>query len=291
MTLVELLLALALGGLVAAAALSITFSSRSIFSNDRERIDLNQNLRSGLDLLGIDLRQAGERLPIDFPAIEIVDGGGTNPDTLIVRRNLLDAVLPVCEQIDAGTSVVSVRVASSSGTPPAGCTPVTDDDGDGWPDNIGEWRDHRDANGGTVAAYLFNPVTGAGEFVRYDGDGATSDYLSVDGDAGWQHDYLATQQCRVYMLEEHTYRLDAELLQYLVDGDAANPLNLVHDMTGFQVRAVLTDGTARDSFSASDDWSDLETIEITLTGQTTDGSNPTTKTVTTRFFPRNILSL
>jgi type IV pilus assembly protein PilW len=288
---VEVLVTLALGGLVAAAALSITFSSRDLYANDRARIDLNQNLRSGLDLLGIDLRQAGERLPLDFPAIEIVDGGGTDPDTLIVRRNLLDAVLPVCEQIDAGASVGEIRVADGGAAPPAGCTPVADDDGDGWPDNIGEWRAHREARGGTVAVYLFNPVTGAGEFVRYDGDGSTSDFLSADADSGWQHDYLATQQCRAYMLEEHTYRLDAGLLQYLLDGDAANPFNLVHDMTDFQVRAVLTDGTLRDSFSAADDWSDLATVEITLTGRTTDRSSPDTKTVTTRFFPRNILSL
>ena len=56
MTLLEVLVALALAGLVAGAALSITFSSRNLYTSDRGRTDINQNLRSGIDLLGMELR-------------------------------------------------------------------------------------------------------------------------------------------------------------------------------------------------------------------------------------------
>jgi type IV pilus assembly protein PilW len=168
---------------------------------------------------------------------------------------------------------------------------VTDADTDGWPDNIGEWRSHRAANGGAVSVYLFNPVTGAGEFVQYDGDGSTSDHLSASAGGSWQNTYLTTEQCRVYVLEQHTYRLDTGLLQYLVNDDTSNPVNLVHDLTDFQVRAVLTDSTVLDSFSTSDDWSDLASIEITLTGQSIAGSGTLDRSVTTRFFPRNVLAL
>ena len=56
-------------------------------------------------------------------------------------------------------------------------------------------------------------------------------------------------------------------------------------------RAFFVGGTVQDSLTPSDDWSDLESIEITLSGQSTEGSSPIERTVTTRFFPRNILSL
>jgi type IV pilus assembly protein PilW len=291
MTMVELLLAMVIAGLIAAAALSLAFSSRDLYEGDRVRTDLNQNLRSGVDLLGMEIRQAGERLPLDFPAIEIVDGGGSNPDTMIVRRNLLDAVLPICAEIQAGTTVQSIRVASDATTPPPGCSPVEDANSDSYPDNVDEWRAYRDANGGTITVYLFNPVSGAGEYVLYDGDDATSHHLGVDSDAGWQQTYLVNEQCRVYVLEQHAYEVAGGVLRYVADGDTANPVNLVHDIVDFQVRAVLLDGTVLDSFSTSDDWSDLESIEITLTDRSDSGPRPLSRTVTTRFFPRNALSI
>lgn len=288
---VELLLALGLAGLVAAAALSIALSSRDIYTRDLGRTDLNQNLRSATDLLGMELRQTGERLPQDVPAVEIVNGSGTDPDTLTVRRNRLDAVLPLCEPISSGTSVSTLRVATSTGSPPTGCSPVADTDSSGWPDNIDEWRAERAAAGGSVAVYVFNPVSGLGEFVDYDGDGGTSDYLAVSAASSWQNDYLVTEQCRVYLLEQHTYQLSAGVLQYIVADDTTNPVNLVHGLTDFQVRAVLSGGSTQDSFGSSDDWADLSSIEVTLTGQSGTGADAPTRTTTMRFFPRNVLSL
>lgn len=291
MTLIELLIALALAGFVAAAALALALASRDIYSSDRGRTDLNQSLRSGVDLLGMELRQAGERLPLDFPAIEIVDGGGINPDTLIVRRNVLDAVLPVCEHIGAGSTVQRVRISASSGSPPPGCSPVGDTDANGWPDNLDEWRAHRDANGGAIQIYLFNPVSGLGEFVLYDGDGVTTDYVDTSSGSSWQNTYPLTEQCRAYVLEQRTYEIDAEVLRFINDDDTSNPVNLIHDITEFQIRAVLVGGALQDSFTPADNWADLESIEITLSGRSDSGERPISRTVTTRLFPRNVLSL
>ena len=89
-------------GVIATATLTIALSTRGMFETDQHRTTVNQNLRAGIDLLGIDVRQAGERLTFDAPAVQIVDGSGGASDTLVLRRNMLDYVLPVCKDILGG---------------------------------------------------------------------------------------------------------------------------------------------------------------------------------------------
>ena len=70
-SLFELLVAMMVTGVIAGATLSIALSSHGMFETDRHRTTINQNLRAGLDMVGIDVRQAGERLPFDAPAVDI----------------------------------------------------------------------------------------------------------------------------------------------------------------------------------------------------------------------------
>jgi len=93
------------------------------------------------------------------------------------------------------------------------------------------------------------------------------------------------------VLEQHTYRLSSGMLQYLDGDDTANPVNLVHGLTDFQVRALLSGGGTQDSYGPSDDWRDLQSIEVTLTGQSSNDTKTVTRSTTTGFFPRNVLSL
>ena len=290
-SLVELLVAMVVASIVLAGALTITLSSREIYEADQGRTDVNQNLRIALDLLGIDLRQAGERLPADFPALEIFDGADGAPDQLLVRRNLLSTVLPVCEQINAGSTSDEVRVVDSGTTPPQGCDPVPDDNGDGWPDNIESWRDYRDAQGGSILAYVYNPVSRQGEFFLYDGEGATSDHFNRGDGEAWQHTYLVSEMCRVYLIEERLFRMDQDLLQYVSSDDPANPINLVDHMTNLQINAILADGSTLSAFSATDAWESLRAIEITVSGETRVRQQSVSRTLSAQFFPRNVLSL
>lgn len=288
-SLIEALVAAAVTTFVLGAALSVTLSSRRLYTSDRERTEINQNLRAAFEIVGADLRQAGERLPADFPAILVIDGGG-GPDTLILRRNLLDPVLPVCGAIVAGSGAAELRVADSGGTPPAGCAPVLDEDADGWPDNIDVWRDHRNANGGAVWVYAFNPVFRVGEFVLYDRDGFTPDYLHRGDADPWDNGYRPEEQCRVYMLEQRTYSVQGDLLSLRL-GDSPDELHVATDLSDFQVRALFTDGTSSDSLDADDDWDQLEAIEITISGAAMVNRRTIRKSLTTRMFPRNVLSL
>jgi type IV pilus assembly protein PilW len=285
---VEALVAAAVATMLIGTAMTVALSSRDLMTTDEQRTRLNQSLRSSMDLLGIDVRQTGERLPTDFPAIEIVDGADGAPDGLILRRNLLDEVLPLCEGLAQGAIDEEVRVALGGDDPPPGCAPVPDGDGDGWPDNIGAWRAHRDAQGGQVPVYLFNPLEAAGEWFLFDDDGSTSHFLHRGDGEPWQEAYAVDQQVRVYMLEERVYGLTDGLLQFSSSASAAT-LNVTGNVVDFQVRAVLEDGSVQDGFDSGDSWTELSALEVTLVARVDDGSGMT-RELTTRFFPRNVLS-
>jgi hypothetical protein len=117
-----------------------------------------------------------------------------------------------------------------------------------------------------------------------------TDYLDVVGST-WQHTYDLAQQCRAYMLEERSLDLNGDVLRYVVNGDTGNAVNLVDGLINFQVQAIFSDSTVQDTLDATDDWGDLKSIEVTLTGQATAAGNPIQRTLSARFFPRNVLSL
>jgi type IV pilus assembly protein PilW len=273
---------------VAGAALSVTLSSRQLLDADQKRSQVNQDLHIGLDLLGIDLRQAGERLPGDFPAVELLNGTSGAPDTLIIRRNLLDEVMPLCKRIDAGTTTDEVQVYKT-GT--VGCNKVADTNGDTWPDNIGAWRSYRIANGGAVKAYVYNPVLKQGEFFVYDGDGSTKAFLSQADTGPWTYTYKVNQVCRVYVIEERRYALNGSVLQLVINEDTAQAQNVLDGVTDFQLQALLENGTTVDTLDASDLWGDLAAINVSVTGATTVDGETVTRTLTSQYFPRNVLSL
>lgn len=293
-TLVELLVALTVAGVIAGATLSIALSSHRLYESDQYRTTVNQNLRAGLDIIGIDVRQAGERLPGDLPAIEIDDGASGAPDVLHLRRNLLDNVLPVCMDVNGGSAADAVFVAKHGlGSIPPGCGIVPDLDDDGWPDNLQEWREYRLAHGGEVLAYIYNPTLQAGEFFTYDDEDSSNFHIHKANAATelWENDYNTVDNSRVYIMEQLAFQLDGEVLQSVVNGDTTAPLNLVSSIIDFQARAWLNDGSSLDDLGPADHWNQLRSIEVTLSAAETFRDRTLTRTVTTEFFPRNVLSL
>lgn len=292
-SLLELLVALGVTGIITGATLTIALSSRGMFEIDRHRTTVNQNLRAGIDLLGIDIRQAGERLPFDAPAVQINDGSGADPDELVLRRNMLDYVLPLCKDITGGSNADSVFIARKkipgSGKIPQGCIPVPDENGDDWPDNLEAWRAYRVANGGEILAYLHNPVTGDGEFFVYDDEDNSTFHIHKSNAENWTHSYQANQEPRIYILEQRSFRLDGDVLQCIINDDADNALNLVNRMRNFQVLAIFQDGTTQPTLTGKA-WTDLESLEVTLQAGEAFDERDMERTVVTRFFPRNILS-
>jgi hypothetical protein len=118
-TFTELLVAALMSTLIIAASTQLIVSLRGSFVQDRTRVTTNQDLRSGLDLIGADIKQTAELLRPEFPAIQVIDGGGSNPDQLILRRNLLTDVLTVCSNIPAGSGKGNITVSATNPNDPS----------------------------------------------------------------------------------------------------------------------------------------------------------------------------
>lgn len=283
-TLLEVLVASGLSLGLMAMVLSSVLSNRRLYREDLVRTKINQNLRSAFDVLGADLREAGENLVPTFPAVELIDGAAGAPDQLVIRRNLLDEVLKVCSSIGPSYTVSSqIYFGNSSGAIP-GC------DYSSLLQNYTNWREHRIEKGGTTKAYIYDSGARAGEFFNYISEVDTgSQFYLTTGTSSWSNDYT-TVTGAVYMLEEWHYSLNGGVLQLVIDDDTSNPMNVVSELTNFQVTLTMNDGSTRTAFAATDDWTDIQAIRVALTGSDTAAGRQIVRTMTQDFFPRNILS-
>lgn len=288
-TVLELLVASTIGMIIMALALGSMLANRQVYHYDLVRTRLNQNLRGALDLVAANAREAGESVPGTFAAVEIVDGGAAS-DELILRRNLLDEVLKVCVDISAGSGTTQIVFANNSSTP--GCTYADNTH------NFNTWQEHRTSKGGNVRAYIYDTVTKQGEFFNYVTETDSGSSYSITRSAGsWANDYTVGA-ASVYMLEEWHFKvedfaLEDDLLQVIENEDTDNPMNVLSAVIDFFVTAQMMDGTVKSSFNpaAGDQWTEIKALEVTLRGEDKTIKGETIEsTVSSRFFPRNILS-
>jgi type IV pilus assembly protein PilW len=279
---------------ILAAATSVTLQVRNLYLLDQARTTVNQDLRGGMEVVAADIRQAGERLPSNpliphnIPPLQIIDGASGASDQLILTRNVLDAVLPVCTDIAAGSTTSTVQIADTSSNPPAGCAPVPDNNGDGWPDNLGSWYNYRLAEGGSVRAYIFDPVTGDGEFFDYVSESASL-YQIQRASGSWLYNYPVTDKPQVYMLDQRDYSRNGNLMHLLIN--AQDNYDVTADITDLQAEAIMQDGSVLTSFGAGDSWLNVKAIQITLNGQQATATNKIySNSLSMQLFPRNILS-
>jgi type IV pilus assembly protein PilW len=285
-TVAELLVSSLIGLMIAGMTLSVSLSNRGLFQFDLARTKLNQNLRSSLDVIGLNIRQAGENLPLTFPAVEIVNGADGAADELVLRRNLLDEILKVCQPVNAGSSD-DIFFAIPGTT--AGC--VYSDQ----LQNQTAWQTYRLDNGGSVRAYVYDPSTGDGEFFDYDSETDTGTSRLVSrGSGSWENDYSVGTSA-VYLIEEWRFRVDAvnysdPMLQLIINGDENNPQNVIYGITNFQVTATMEDDSELEEFGSGSQWVDLKELSISITGEETSKGEVISRTVRGQFFPRNVLS-
>ena len=119
---------------------------------------------------------------------------------------------------------------------------------------------------------------------------STNFHLHKSNAGNWLNDYDIEDNSRVYIIEQRTFQLSDNLLQCIINGDTANPLNLVHHIQDLQASVTFSDGSVQTALAPGDPWTELAWIEITLVGSVDLGDRPIERTLTTRFFPRNILS-
>lgn len=304
-TLVELLITLIVGILVISAAVSVTIASNRMFRVDRARTRMNQDLRAASDLIGADVRTAGSYLPNNGLQPIVVRNG----NELEIRRSLLSTQLPVCAKIKGGGNQ-DVAFISNTGNSNKSSNPTCeadgrDLDGNGKPDDLEEWIAYRTDTSinpnQTASVYIWPASDGtSGEFFVYDAEDKSNQHIHK-ASGKWQNDYDPDpsngKYPQLYVLEMRRYQLsDDGILQLIINENEDNPLNLVNNITDFQVRAVLTDGSVVENFgdglnNTTDLFTNIASIQIDV--QAEEQVTPdqlVARELNNRFFPRNILN-
>jgi prepilin-type N-terminal cleavage/methylation domain-containing protein len=279
--LVELLVASALGLVVTSIGLSTFLSSKELVHYDMQRTTLTQNLRAGLDIIGMNIRLAGENLPSSFPAIEIIDGG-TGPDQLIIRRNLKDEVLKVCAPLVSTTS--DNMYFATAGTTP-GCIYADQ------AQNLAVWQQYLADESGEALAYIHEPSSNSGEFFWFDNivDTGTEIYLDLMPGEEWQTDYPIGNTA-VYVIEDWQFSLQGDELVMVPEQQNANLAKVMFGISDMQIQVEFNDGTTQNTLNSTDDWTEVKFIDVSLSGATTASGKTIERTIRSRFFPRNVLS-
>jgi prepilin-type N-terminal cleavage/methylation domain-containing protein len=135
-TLLELLVGMVIMSIVGGLALNAIVEAGKSYGNDKRNIESSQNLSAVLEMVGNDIKQAGEQLPNNdnnFPAVELrqetssafADGSPIQRSTLIVRRALVANPLTLCAPIAAGAAAgtTALTVRDSALDNPVGTNP------------------------------------------------------------------------------------------------------------------------------------------------------------------------
>jgi type IV pilus assembly protein PilW len=267
---IELIVSSLIASIVLVAALSLVAQQREAFLKNQRNTQISQNLRAAMDLIGTDIKQAGERLDSkpELPGISLVQGTD-GPDTLRLQRRLLAIDLSVCENVVEGDNTITVSINAVDNADDCAFNDVgPDTDGDplsnnpdGLTDNLNTFQSFRckadgadgcarttapaigDCDDECVWAYIYDPVDDEGEFFQYSFEEAVSGAPSRNrifrGNAGdFNYDYEAANQPRIYILEEREYSLDDDGILFLRinrQGDDTR-LRLVNQLDDFQVR-------------------------------------------------------
>jgi hypothetical protein len=210
-TILELTVASVVSLTILSLSMGMLNEQRRQLLGDRTRAGVNDNLRIASDLTGFDIKQAGERLEsnTELPGVAIISGTteGTDPDSLVLQRQLVTEVLPICQNIIQGTTTTTVDISFASsaiGIVPApitnspegncifknGAAPTTPAESPVLTDNVRAFRNYRCSSDGTagcapapttattcqqvggadkecILAYIDDPVNDRGEFFLY----------------------------------------------------------------------------------------------------------------------------
>jgi prepilin-type N-terminal cleavage/methylation domain-containing protein len=309
-TLIELLVTAVAAGAVLGASLGLINEQRRSFLNDRDRININDNLRVALSLVGDDIKQAGERLEqqTTFPVISVIDGTTGAPDRIILQRRKLAEVLTLCKNLSAGDTTIEVADAKDS----PNCTSGTSPNVSKWQEE--RWRQDNDpANNSSTNeklwAYIFDPTkavgTQRGEFIRVNNEtkGSCSSPNNVNTECwkltldsaptlSYAKSNDSATQPKLYVLEQREYRLsddtmtsrtDDKVLELIVNNQTPQRITNLLSNIQIRVRTVSDSGTEtwNTSFNpnlnaaVATDWQTVGGIEVTL-----NGLNPSTSSST-----------
>ncbi len=283
-TILEMLVALTISSIILTIVVSGALTFRESYYADVTRTRINGNLRSAMDIVSMNIRQAGENLLSSFPAVLLDAGTASAADTLTLRRSLIPEVLTLCADANSGATVISVSstTLTNSDCVAANVAPL-----------FSVFEGLRTSEGGKLRVYIYDKGQKLGEFVDYSNGALTSGLYKLTLSALSRKYFKLTTS--IYVIEEYKFSLDSTNKRFVlnIDGHTEEPRPVAFDVVDFQASLDMDDDTTLSSLSPSStkDWKDIKEIQISLTGQSTTIRGRTMKsTVSAKFFPRNVLS-
>ena len=308
-SLVELLLAMLVAGIIIQLAYLGFSWNRQLYLNDQVRNEANQNLITAFSIVGSDIKQAGAGLDASFPAVLIspypTNAGTPNLNSptfptfnseITLRRLVLGSQPRTCKN-NATTPPTTISGSPTeifvlnSASLVAGCDNT---------ENINILKNYRQQNGGSVRIFIYPSTNGSGEFLNYTGENfypnsssttSTSTSLIVNGTLTGTYNISSA---KIMLIEERKYRLgcsdssisDASCpadklqnLQLIVNN--GNPVNLVNKIGNFAVTATVQQDITSTTTAQFLCWI------ITQAGATTCSNNPPPSSPATTTLPNS----
>ncbi|MCB0352208.1 MAG: hypothetical protein KDD64_01750 [Bdellovibrionales bacterium] len=283
-TIMELLVAVSMTSLIMSLLVGTVLFMHDGYHTDMVRTQINGNLRSGLDVLSMNIRQAGENLQSAFPAVVLENGTEGAADVLKLRRNKIKEVLALCQDISAGTTSLPV---SRNDLSVSQCVNS----------NVqGSWeafQTARNDDGGSTRIFIFDLSSRDGEFLDYTADSfASSVYTLTTSAVSNAYSALTTA---IYVLEEYRFavNLGNNTLTLEFEGDATQDSTVAFDVTDLDVTLLMDDDTEIEELLEDDgtyDWKDIQLVEVTLSGSRERKGIAYSTSLSATYFPRNVLS-
>lgn len=293
LSLVELLLAMAILGLLLALVVPIALSNRRTVELDQVRTGVNQTLRAAHDFISADIRIAGERFnEIGLGILSPVQLASDSNGSVLTLRRALQEWLPVCDEPLSGSSIV---VAAEDGAiEPQRCIVqrTLADGGVDWPPNVLAWREFLDGASGT--AYIHDQVDGTGEYFTVEVRNDAPRRLRCTSGCAWQNTYSDSRGSIVGLLEVFEYRVDDAGVLVRRNAVTGDELRIADGIVDFDVRITRDDGSGGaevlDEFGPGLSWARIRSVDVTLTVALEQGGTEIEREMTVEYFPRNVLS-
>jgi type IV pilus assembly protein PilW len=221
-----------------------------------------------------------------------------NGTELVLRRNLFDVVLSLCDRNGISDNQDDIPVADRDPPQDASTEYIEacrfrDEDGNGFDDRIDAWRNYRcgldgdpacqtDNGREVVRVYIHDPSTGRGEWFDYDGEDESGVGIRRGNRDRWQNSYGPLS--RLYILEERRYFLAGTVLNLAENGGGGR--GLVGDVVSFQIKARAGNSTYTDFPPPGVSWTSLEYVEVTVKSRL----GNVERALSTQAVPRNVFS-
>lgn len=295
-TLLELLVTLAVVGLLLALVLPIVMSNRRTVELDQVRTGVNQTLRAAHDLIAADVRIAGERFnEIGLGILSPVQLGSDGNGSVLTLRRAREEWLPVC---DDPLTASSITVAVVGELTPQRCIAqrTVASDGVDWPPNVLAWRSLLAATGGRGTAYVHDPASNVGQYFLVEIDTARPLQLQCVGGCTWDAaaEYGEATASIIGLLDVFEYRVDDDGVLVRRDAVTGDVLRIADGISRFDVTITRDDGTPAGevitSFGPDQSWAGIRSVGVTVAVALEQGRTEVEREMTVEYFPRNVLS-